>query len=1156
MIIYKKHGYIRIAKFLLLYVPFFILFAQPISSGSLHAQGKKFQSPATNDHYYFISRQLQEFYSLHSISPSDYIATKKGYFSTINIFSNRLQNLKYIMNSIADLKIFIETTKISNFFEDKMKPFLEVENSRRLELISAIQDYIKRFPESPLTPYAILRYAELLYEKMSYEYILEYEKAIARGEPPPQKDFSPVVKVYENFLEKYKNFPWKDIVMYLAGYVLEEMGLSYEAVERYFEPLAKIRLSQFAPEAAMRAGEFWFNSGDLDKAEEYYLIVLDFPQHPLYPKALFKLAWTYYRKGDYKIAVDYFLESIDSAGESEIKAGVVQEAVEYMVAAVAELGGIKKLETENQRILSVLSKIYRDPEIFFFEAQGKAYFEQGKYQEAIETYKGLIDKHYNSPRSINGAIGILESLKKLGNIDDAVSWSVEIARRWGPTSQWAKSNPDTYKSYKAEIEKRLLESAKYFHSKNMLKEAEGSYKLFLELFPASEFSAEVQFLLGDLYYGSGDYLSAYAIYKANVQNIMVKENKYLLDAAWGLVLSADKSLNKGEKEAPELLKEASFMFEKLFPLDGRTPLALYKAAKVLSSEGKKRDALSILNKIIERYPGSEVVADCILEIIKIYVDENELEKVVDFSLQARKRVDILTPENITYINDLGAKALFKIAQKYENNKEYDKAVSYYLQIEKLYPSSDLIDDALYSAIMINNEIKKLNDVVSYSDIFLRKFPNSELRYDVLYVKANALANLLFFDDALTSYMKLIQELEKKEAEVLQKKQGLSQIERDMLKNSYKFVMNIYYGLAKYSEAAKWALNYKEKFGQTEPEPEYYIKLAADFYFDGKEFETAIKLLNEYISIKQKKARGKPTAETVLAKHKIASYYKNEFERSKSPTEKQELEKKYEKLLSEIIRDWDGLAAQEKAKVITAYSEAKFFFAKRTFEEYAKIRLAKTDNKKQLEKKLKDKTELMKKVQKEMTEIAQFGDPYWSFAALFYIGYSFQEFANMLIEAPVPPEIERIRDPEERELAIAIYKEELEKQAFPLEDSAIKTFSQSIEKIKQLGVRNEWTALIFKHLKMLDPLAPVEIEDDRIFPLNFSVSMRTSEMPAIVEETKTQLSMQKFSVTELVNFEKIRQKVTSNIGEKIFYPFFAYSENGKLKFYSARGEEEL
>ncbi len=82
--------------------------------------------------------------------------------------------------------------------------------------------------------------------------------------------------------------------------------------------------------------------------------------------------------------------------------------------------------------------------------------------------------------------------------------------------------------------------------------------------------------------------------------------------------------------------------------------------------------LFMFSKIIERYPVSEVVADSMLEILKIYIEKGDLMRVLDFSLQARERKDIFSSEDIKYINDAGAKALFSIASNYEKSKIFRK----------------------------------------------------------------------------------------------------------------------------------------------------------------------------------------------------------------------------------------------------------------------------------------------------------------------------------------------------------------------------------------------------------------------------------------------------------------------------------------------------
>ncbi len=1096
--------------------------------------------------YKLSSTYISLWLSDYGVDFLDYLIKKNTVSNVSDIFISRFERIREIMKELIDTRSQIEIAKITKFFSDKMKPFAEVEDLRREELMSSLQKFVGNFVDSNLAPYAILRYAEILYEKLSYEYIQAYEKAVLEGEPPPKKDYSQVVKIYEDFLKKYKDFPRRDIVIYLAGYILDEMGQQEEAVQKYFEPLAKMRISQFAPEAAMRVGEFYFNLGELDKAEQFYIIVLDFPENPFYTKALYKLAWTYFRKGDYSSAIDYFVETVDASlgKEGNERTELIKESIDYIISSIVELGGFDKLErSRKEAILSLLKKIYevvksdeyKEPEVFILEAQGRVFFDQGKYQEAIQSFNQIIERYYLSPRSIDAAFGVFESLKKLGDISSAVEWQIKMAGRWGPGSEWAQRNPEKFKTNKSKLEAGLLESAKYYHEKGMIDRAESNYLLFLKLFPESEFSADIQFLLAEIYYQSGRYVPAYNMYKANVENVSVKQNKYLIDAAWGMVLAADKSFEAKITGAGEMLKNASFLFERLFPLDGRVPIALYKAAKVLSSEGKKDDALFILSKIIERYPGSEVVADSILEIFKIYVEKGDLRKVVDFAVQARKRTDILSKEDIDYLNDSGGKALFSIALEYEKAGDYQSAISNYLSLENIFPGHNLIDDAYYRVIMLFNEMRKFNDVISYSDIFLKRFPDSVFRYDILYVRAVAFSTLFFFNQALDTYIQLSKELREKE-----KTSGLSDIEKDMLKKSYLAVRSIYVGLGDFVKAAEWSMRYYDEFGREESDPMRFIKDAAEFYAKAEKVDEAISLLSRFIS-ETSKRKGENNYDVFVAKYGLAKSYEKKGEREK-----------IEKIFQELMKLWDKLSPEDKSKTISIYSEVKFYFARKTFEEFRKIRITGDEKKKQLAEKLKKKTELLKKIQEEMGAIAKLGDPTWSFAAIFYMGYAYQDYADMLVNSPLPHEIRAIKNPEERELAEAVYREELEKQAFPLEDSAIKIFSGAVERIKQVGVRNEWTALIFKHLKMLDPLSPVEIEDDRVLDVALSYSVKSLSIPKVQEERKKVqfiFAASSGNLYELTDPQKLKNFIFSQLVSDYLLPSFAYYEDGKIKYVS-------
>jgi hypothetical protein len=82
------------------------------------------------------------------------------------------------------------------------------------------------------------------------------------------------------------------------------------------------------------------------------------------------------------------------------------------------------------------------------------------------------------------------------------------------------------------------------------------------------------------------------------------------------------------------------------------------------------------------------------------------------------------------------------------------------------------------------------------------------------------------------------------------------------------------------------------------------------------------------------------------------------------------------------------------------------------------------------------------------------------ASLCRIGLVYQNFARALFDAPVPKELNE----EQR----AIYQEELNNLAFPVEEKAIEAFEKALQKAYELGVYNEWTTLTQENLNKYKP----------------------------------------------------------------------------------------
>lgn len=160
--------------------------------------------------------------------------------------------------------------------------------------------------------------------------------------PDPERDFSEILKTYQELVDKFPESPYVVDAMYNIGFIKEQEGKQLkfrelsdpdangrwaqegdrkqkEALKVYQDLAVRFPDSKYAPEAYNRIGEYYFGRGgdaDLQKAIKNYQKVLDYPQSTRFQEAIYKLAWTYYRLGDYPQAISYFtylVDDVDSA---------------------------------------------------------------------------------------------------------------------------------------------------------------------------------------------------------------------------------------------------------------------------------------------------------------------------------------------------------------------------------------------------------------------------------------------------------------------------------------------------------------------------------------------------------------------------------------------------------------------------------------------------------------------------------------------------------------------------------------------------------------------------------------------------------------------------------------------------------------------------
>ncbi|HEX5745757.1 MAG TPA: tetratricopeptide repeat protein [Archangium sp.] len=300
----------------------------------------------------------------------------------------------------------------------------------------------------------LYRLAELYWEKSKYLYqqemnrYLEAEKAFdaatARGEKleAPKQDHreserfrTETMRIYEDLLSGYVDWPQRDEILFYLGYNLQELGRRDDAVKRYLQLIEEFPQSQFVPDTYVQLGNHYFDNNKLKEARSYYEKARASKVPKVYAYAVYKLAWCDYNAGAYDEGLAKLHEVVDYAGDrgeelGDLKTESLNDLIVFYVKLDKGQEGIayfkaKAPEKRQERLISKMAAQLMDV---------------GLYDSAIETYRVLIQdkpKGPGAPEYQQSIVRSYEGLRQRNQVRAEMKRMVELYR---PGGEWWQAN--------------------------------------------------------------------------------------------------------------------------------------------------------------------------------------------------------------------------------------------------------------------------------------------------------------------------------------------------------------------------------------------------------------------------------------------------------------------------------------------------------------------------------------------------------------------------------------------------------------------------------------------------------------------------------------------------------------------------------------------
>lgn len=992
---------------------------------------------------------------------------------------------------------------------------------RRGAAITLFENFLAKYShDDRWTPDAMFRLAELYFEKANDEYLTATQNAQASG-AQVTPDYQKTIDIYKDLISRFPTYRLVDGAYYLMGWCLGEMqkeGESLQAMRALvcankYKPLdppppvtpskgkgAKVEDpyvgckpvkddSRFLPEAWTRVGEYHFDNSELELAIAAYNRVLQFKDSPYYDKALYKLAWSFYRADQYAEAIKRFDELVVFSDKRKAESGqegsdLRAEAVQYLGISFAEKDWNGDSVDDPEQGIERIEKFYRgrenEPHVREIYAKlGDIYFDETEYFRAVQVYKKTLEKWPYDPSNPKIQDKIVMAFERQRDFDNALKEREALAHNYLKGSDWYKHNRDNKEAIDTatDLAELALVSAAVNHHKaaqELRKQAAAlkkpdpklfdriaseyrlaadAYEKYLAEYPRSKNTYEYSFSYAEALYYSGRFLDAAKQYeKVRDSNL---DNKYAEESAFDAVKSYEKYLEMqgqaGKYKVPDLPKQgvtkvpvvamempepvknlqaAYDAFNSRVPNSPRVPLMTYKAAETDYRYLHWDTARPRLEKVVATYCKDNMGAQAVEALLASYTIENNLDKIEEWATKQQSLKCGTAEVAAKAASDAGtliAGVRFKKADKLFADGKYDEAAKLYVQLADENPKGDDADKALNNAAVAYEKSNRFAAAVKLYERIVEQYPNSKFVDDALFRTAVSYQRAFDFDTAVGSYLRLAQD----------PKFNASPHHTEALYNAALILEN----QQNYPRAADLFKKYAaDKSVKPDDASEAYFRVP-QIYAKMKDYDKELSSLKDYVRTYGNTPKG--SQRNLEANFMMATAYEGKRDQRAA------LEQ-YKKV---VAMGSNAAPASDQAEFP---AHAAFILAEQQLPEFQKLQLkGGTEFKKSYDKLKGEVTRMVS----EYNKVIAYKRATWALAGYFRIGFVYEYLSKALsatLQLPCPPEVKRKYKQEGCDVYLQQLGDQIQQLISPVDEEVIKRYGVTLDQAGKLGVSNEWT----------------------------------------------------------------------------------------------------
>ncbi len=843
--------------------------------------------------------------------------------------------------------------------------------------------------------------------------------------------------------------------------------------------------SPYVDEAWLRIGEVHYELDELDAALAAYTKVIADPEGELYDEGLIRLALTLYLQRDFGQAakrLDEFVRYADAHADDEDAGGAIalrDDAIKYIAKVYVEEDWDGDGDRDRVSGLGRLDRDYKSrgaekhvPEIY--AALGDLLALQTEYGRAIEIWESTLARWPLAAAAPQIQMRILQAHNALQDKGKATAARDKLATNYLRGTKWFyanESDPDVVEAALALAEEALVHTAIDHHARAQELRAAGdpkaageyaiaarAYEAYLERFPDTPSSYEYRFNFAESLFYSGQLLAAAGQY-SEVRDSNI-DNRLQEDAATGAVLAyeahVDAEKTAGRLSVPDMpkkgapgpfdtaleipalllsLQESYDRFVAARPDSEQAPSMKYLAGEVSQRYLQFDAAEERFVRIIEEHCDNNVAINAGTAILDAHVVREDLEGAQQWTETLMSKSCGEGEEAKKFAGDLktlGNAVRFQEATLLYDAGEFEAAADRYVALVDQAPDDPNADRALNNAAVAYENIGRFGSASQTYQRIYEKYPDSEFADDALLRTGYNHSRFFEFDQAVTSYIKLAEDVRYKDSE--------------------------------HREIALW--NAADLLDNLQD----YKKSAAMFgTFAGKTTDKA-KAADATFRAAQVLGKTSDHRGTIRAYEGFLASYGAEATHADKAVESQlRIGQAYAKMgdrprAEQYYRASVGAFEAKKLQPATDAAdlpaEAQFLLAEYALQDVLAVKVTTTGKK--MEKEIQLLTERLQVAANAYDYVFPYRRIDWVLAAMYRRGYAFETWAIAIRSAPVPKQLEPNSE------GWFAYKDVVDQFAAQAEAKAIGLYEETVKRSREFSVANDWTASARERLNIYKP----------------------------------------------------------------------------------------